>query len=70
LRAKDRAPVAVPVDWGEIRDKNFRPDGVTLETIFSRLERNPDPWKDFRGQAVSLDDVRRKVDQMLGRHAA
>lgn len=75
LRARDGAPVAVPLDWAEIRKKDFRPDGATLKTVVARLEKarlekHPDPWKHFQRQAASLGDVHAKLDAMESRHAA
>jgi bifunctional non-homologous end joining protein LigD len=70
LRARNGAPVAVPLHWSELRNKNFRPDGITLRTIFGRLEKTPDPWRDFRRHAVSLETARRKLEQMEDRDSA
>jgi bifunctional non-homologous end joining protein LigD len=67
VRARNGAPVSVPLEWAELRKKNFRPDGVTMQTIFDRLDRIQDPWKDFRRHATSLDKAQR---QMEGIHAA
>jgi bifunctional non-homologous end joining protein LigD len=47
LRARNGAPVAVPLDWAELRRKDFRPDRVTMQNIFARLEKMEDPWEDF-----------------------
>ncbi len=47
LRAARDEPVAVPLDWRELRRKNFRPDGVAIRTIFARLEKIEDAWRDF-----------------------
>jgi bifunctional non-homologous end joining protein LigD len=67
LRARKGAPVAVPLDWAELRRKDFRPDGVTLRTIFTRLQKIEDPWKDFRRRAASLGKALRKMERL---HAA
>ena len=69
LRARNGAPVAVPLDWSELRKMNFRPDGVTLRAIFGRLEKSLDPWKDFARHAGSLEPARKKVEQMEHRVA-
>lgn len=54
LRPRNGAPVAVPLDWAELRRKDFRPDRVTMQNIFARLEKIEDPWKDFWRHATSL----------------
>jgi bifunctional non-homologous end joining protein LigD len=64
LRPRDGAPVAVPLDWTELRKKSFRPDGVTMKAIFRRLENIQDPWKDLRQHAISLDSARRKMEPL------
>ena len=56
------APVAVPVSWRELDKPEFRPDGVTLRTIFDRLKKKDDPWKDFWRSAVSLRRAQPKLE--------
>jgi bifunctional non-homologous end joining protein LigD len=57
VRARNGAPVSVPLHWSEL-GKKFRPDGWTIRTIFDRLGKGEDPWKDFWRRAVSLDKAR------------
>jgi bifunctional non-homologous end joining protein LigD len=40
VRARNGAPVAVPLSWNELRKNHFRPDSVTLQTVFARLIRS------------------------------
>ncbi len=54
LRAKKGAPVATPIMWEELSDLSLKPNSFTIENIFKRLAKNPDPWKDFRKTAVRL----------------
>lgn len=61
VRARNGAPVSVPLEWSELRKKNFRPDAVTMRTVFERLDKGDDPWKDFWRHATSLDKARRKL---------
>ena len=67
VRARPRAPVSVPLDWHELQKKDLRPDGVNMRTVFARLEKVDDPWKDFWRAAVSL---RKLHSQLEERHAA
>jgi bifunctional non-homologous end joining protein LigD len=67
VRARAGAPVAVPLDWAELRKKNFRPDAFTIATIFNRIEKVGDPWKDFARRRVSLRAADRKLSRL---HAA
>jgi len=64
VRARSGAPVSVPLHWRELRKKGFRPDGLTMQTVFGRLERIDDPWKDFQRRPVSLDKAGRKLENL------
>lgn len=66
VRARKGAPVAIPISWRELGKHDFRPDGVTIHTIFDRLKKREDPWKDFWQSAVSL----RRAGTKLGRRRA
>jgi bifunctional non-homologous end joining protein LigD len=61
VRARDGAPVSVPLDWSEITRKSLRPDGITIRTIFRRLGKANDPWRDFWDSCGSLATARRKL---------
>lgn len=65
VRARPGAPVSVPLDWSELRKKNLRSDGVTIRTIFDRLEKVEDPWADFWRSGVSLTRARRKHEREM-----
>ena len=67
VRARRGAPVAVPLDWSELRRKNFRSDAVTIRNLFGYLETAGDPWKDFRRKSVSIHAAARKLEKL---HAA
>ncbi|MBI4460940.1 MAG: ATP-dependent DNA ligase [Acidobacteria bacterium] len=64
VRARRRAPISAPLKWGELRNKDLRPDGITIGTIFDRNEKVSDPWQDFRRRAVSLARARGKLDEI------
>ncbi len=64
VRARNRAPVSVPLAWGELRKKGLRPDGLTMRTVFERLDKGDDPWKDFWRHAASLDQASRQLEQL------
>jgi bifunctional non-homologous end joining protein LigD len=67
VRAQNGPPVSVPLQWSELRNKNFRADAVVKQTVFERLDRIEDPWKDFWRRATSLEKARKKPGE---RHAA
>ena len=63
VRARKGAPVSVPLDWSELKKKSLRSDGVTIRSIFDRLEKVEDPWADFWRSGVSLARARRRLTQ-------
>ena len=67
VRARAGAPVSVPISWSELKGKALRPDGINIHTIFTRLEKTEDPWKDSWKNTVSLAKVSREIEE---RHAA
>ena len=67
VRAREGASVAVPISWRELDERGFRPDGVTMRTIFDRLKQVDDPWKDFWRRAVSLKRALPRLEEL---HAA
>jgi bifunctional non-homologous end joining protein LigD len=62
VRARRGAPVSFPIDWGELRKRDLRPDGTTIRNVFDRLERTGDPWHDFRRHSVSLKKPRARFE--------
>ncbi len=53
VRARPKAPVAVPLHWEELSDSKLRPDRWTIKNIAPRLS-EPDPWAGMRRRARSL----------------
>jgi bifunctional non-homologous end joining protein LigD len=67
VRARAGAPVAIPITWRELDKREFRPDNITIRTIFDRIKKQDDPWKAFWRRAVPL---RRAIPKLDGAHAA
>ncbi|MGM0504153.1 MAG: non-homologous end-joining DNA ligase [Bacteroidota bacterium] len=61
LRAIDNAPVAVPLDWDEIKDKELDPQKYNISNIFHRISQKQDPWKDMNKNAVDLTEIKDKL---------
>ena len=53
VRALEGAPVATPLTWDELSRTD--PQKYTIKTIFKRLARKKDPWKDFKTSAQALN---------------
>jgi bifunctional non-homologous end joining protein LigD len=66
VRARRGASVSVPLDWNELRRKDLRPDGVTIRSVFDRLDKVGDPWTDFWRRGVSLSRARPKLEKLYG----
>src|SRR5688572_17510754 len=54
VRAKSGAPVAAPLFWEELQDKNLKAQQYNIKTMPERLEKTGNPWQDFRKVAKSL----------------
>lgn len=57
LRAIKKAPVAVPLDWNEVHDKELHPQKYTMQNIFRRLSQKEDPWKNMHRKTVSPEKL-------------
>ncbi len=62
LRAKDGAPVAMPIEWEELDDADLTPTRWTLADTPKRITERGDAWKGIRKQAKSLA----KASRVLG----
>ncbi len=47
VRARQGAPVSVPIAWDELDRRDLRSDRWTIRNVFEKLESYEDPWKDF-----------------------
>jgi bifunctional non-homologous end joining protein LigD len=65
VRARDGAPVAMPLRWEELLRPATRPDRWTLPTVASRLARDGDPWAEIRSYARALGPSRRRLQKLL-----
>jgi bifunctional non-homologous end joining protein LigD len=57
VRARRRAPVAVPIDWPEVESDALHPDGITIGTIWHWLQQHDDPW-------TSMERSRRPIPHL------
>jgi bifunctional non-homologous end joining protein LigD len=54
VRAKPRAPVAVPLRWEELSESRLKPDRWTLKNVADRVESEGDPWAGVSRRARGL----------------
>lgn len=64
LRAKPGAPVAAPLEWGELGDSGLNSQSYSMDNIFRRLGQKEDPWKDMYRHARSLNKARQTLDKL------
>jgi len=54
VRALAGAPVATPLEWSELDDKNLNSRTFRISNIFERMEKKGDVWRDFGKKKYSL----------------
>jgi bifunctional non-homologous end joining protein LigD len=59
VRARDKAPVAMPIHWDELDDRRLKPDRWTIKTAGARLDSEGDPWKGMARRARMLPKATR-----------
>lgn len=66
VRAKPGAPIAAPLDWDELSDRQLQSQTYKVENIFRRLGQKEDPWLGYLRHARSLTGPRSRLDEMRG----
>lgn len=61
LRAKDTAPVAMPIEWDELDDDRLTPQRYTLASAPDVLEERGDVWSGMRDHAASIERAREEL---------
>lgn len=61
IRARQGAPVAVPLSWDEVGRSSLDPQKYTVTNIFRRLSQKKDPWKDYMHNAISFEKLQELV---------
>ena len=65
VRPRAGAPVATPVEWDELDDPGFRPDGWTITTMPARLAERDDPWASMHRHGRSLGARREQLAKLV-----
>ena len=65
VRPRAGAPVATPVEWDELDDPAFRPDGWTITTMPARLAERDDPWGSMHRHGRSLGARRERLAKLV-----
>jgi len=64
VRARPGAPVATPLDWDELADKDLNSRTYDIGNIFRRLGQKSDPWEDAVRQSRSLEEPWRLLTEI------
>ena len=63
VRARPSAPVATPIDWGELA--GLAPDAYTITSVRRRLSQKSDPWEGIDARRRSLTKARRILEALV-----
>lgn len=66
VRALPGAPIAVPLDWDELRDETFHPRKYNMRNILTRLSRKAEPWRELYRHAHSLSEAKQRLEKASG----
>jgi len=61
VRARAGAPVAAPIDWGELGERGLDARRWTVRNVLRRLGQRDDPWKGLARRGRSLAAARRRL---------
>lgn len=65
VRAHPKAPVATPLDWDELNEKNLISQTYNISNIFDRLSKTGDLLKDFSKSYISSKKIIKLLNQKL-----
>lgn len=61
IRAHEKAPVATPLEWDEIRSKTLTSQKYNIQNIFARLSKKGDIWSKMQQSAKSLKKAQKHL---------
>ena len=65
VRPHEGAPIAVPIEWDELKSKKLNAQTYNMKNIWKRMDKVGDLWKDMWKHAKSIKDASGKLDKML-----
>jgi bifunctional non-homologous end joining protein LigD len=65
VRARRGAPVATPLDWGELSNSKVHSQSYTVKNILRRLGQKTDPWKGMMRHARSLSEPKHRLEELM-----
>ncbi len=67
IRAQDKAPVATPLSWDELSKEGLHSKFYHLKNIFKRLGQKDNSWKNFRNQAISIEEAVENLEERMNK---
>ena len=67
VRPKPGAPIAAPLDWGELDNADLDAQRYTIQNIFRRLGQRTDPWQGMMERAGSIKKARSRLEELPAR---
>jgi bifunctional non-homologous end joining protein LigD len=64
VRPRPGAPVATPLEWGELDRRGVRPDRFTIHDVPKRTAGQADPWADMRRHGRSLSRPMQRLTKL------
>lgn len=65
VRPKEHGPIAMPIPWQEVEDKNLSPQRYTMTNVFESLKKRGDVWHGIMSHAQSLTKARTRLNTLL-----
>lgn len=66
VRARADAPVATPLDWYELSNRDIGPRHYTIRNIPRRLAAKADPWRNMRRHAIRPGTIEKNLHKQRG----
>jgi bifunctional non-homologous end joining protein LigD len=64
VRPLPGAPVATPIEWGELSDSKLRANRWTVKNVLRRLAAKDDPWADIASYARGLSRASKRLERL------
>ncbi len=65
VRARENAPVAMPITWKELLKKDMISQKYTIKNAIKHITKVGDIWHDMQKHAVSLKSAQKKLEKMI-----
>ncbi len=65
IRAIEGAPIATPLDWEELQNKDLNSQSYNIKNIFDRLRNIKNPWRDMATHHFSLKPAHLKLMKLM-----